>query len=62
VAEWVFAACMLFCVVPAMLMLLVAECLVHIGSMCLGALPFADQNSDHGLALMTDSTRAMHLC
>jgi hypothetical protein len=33
---------------------LVAECLVHTGSMCFGALPFADQNLNHGLVLMID--------
>jgi hypothetical protein len=54
IVEWVFAAysCMWLAVVSAVSMKLgavpgvymgpVAECLVHNGSTCLGALPFAD--------------------
>jgi hypothetical protein len=52
VVEWVFAAYALFEVVPAVRMklgavsgvhvTLVAECLGHNESMCLGVLPFAD--------------------
>jgi hypothetical protein len=49
VVEWVFAAYMLLGVLSAVHMKLgavsvrpVAECLLHIGSMWLGALPLAD--------------------
>jgi hypothetical protein len=66
VVEWVFVAYILLGVVSSVrkklgavscaYVRLVAECLVHTGNMCLGALPFADQNLDHGLALMIDSS------
>jgi hypothetical protein len=52
VVEWLFAACMLpgavsdgrmkLFTVSGVYVRLVAEYLVHTGSMCLGALPFAD--------------------
>jgi hypothetical protein len=64
VVEWILAAYMLLGVVSAVRMKLgtvssayvrlVTECLVHIGSLCLGTLLFADENLDNGLALMID--------
>jgi hypothetical protein len=67
VVEWEFIAYMLLVLyLPSVCSSVQCEASCRVsgthGSMCLGELPFADQNLDHGFALMIDSPRAMHLC